>query len=155
MRAQYPKGPGLEKIENAFEDGAAGHNAVSLGLVVELHWFQVGNTHLSLHVVVTDGTDDRRLAEWWPSTKKATLWTYPPLRTRIRDSAELPEGAAQVRQQPVLGTQKRDAKKKGPRQRDLQKTPPRKLTRLERKKARRRQAKQRSRRLKSSSADPG
>lgn len=101
-RKKRPSSRRLAKIQEAqdlcddFESGESGRQAMDLGLVVIIHWLG-GHRGGSLHVMIDDGVDDRRLAEWWSGTGTGLLRTDPLEWTRFDNAAELLAAAARVR----------------------------------------------------------
>ncbi|KKN36157.1 hypothetical protein LCGC14_0776400 [marine sediment metagenome] len=155
-RSKRPSASRLAKIQKAqdlcedFESGESGRQAMDLGLVVIIHWLG-GHRGGSLHVMIDDGVDDRRLAEWWPGTGTAVLRTDPPEWTRFDNAMELLATAARVRGsiRPSDCGKKwnppgdKDKAKKGP-----SKQPPSKATKKARKTKRRNAARRLSKRRK-------
>ena len=82
------------------ETGEAGKLAMALGLVVELKWFHGANRRAirpSLHVLVIDGENDRRIAEWWPGSGRAVLWWSPDRSCNFDSAIDLVTEAGKFR----------------------------------------------------------
>ncbi len=125
------------QAEADFDSGAAGRKAMELGLVVHVHC-------RGAHIMVDDGTDDRRLVEWWPGTKKGLVRIDPLSWTHFSTADEVLDAAVASRSSPgfqgIFPKKPRELASEAPAKKSTKRNRKRQRSRIAKRRARGRKA---------------